>query len=156
MTTLGNLLHRALRDSSATMAVETAIVAPVLALLALGGFEASSLVARKSELDSAAAEAAAIVRASPPDTVAARETIKGVVQTSIDPKGTNPYDVVTVAEIYRCGTGNYVRAKPTCANSADLSIYVELKITDRYVPKWTGFGVGGPVDYIVLRRVLVA
>ncbi|MGN3974790.1 TadE/TadG family type IV pilus assembly protein [Tsuneonella sp. SYSU-LHT278] len=147
---------RIVRDSSATMAVETAIVAPVLALLALGGFEASSLVARKSELDSAVAEAAAIVRASPPADAAARLTIKNVVQTSIDPDGSNPHDEVTVVETYRCGTGDYVLAKPTCVKAADLTIYVELKVTDRYVPKWTQFGIGGPVDYLVVRRVLVA
>jgi hypothetical protein len=156
MTGATNILRRALRESGATMAVETAIVAPVLALLALGGFEASSLVARKSELDSAVAEAAAIVRASPPADAAARATITSVVQTSIDPKGTNPHDDVTVTETYRCGTGEYLLAKPACARTADLTIYVELKITDKYVPKWTEFGIGGPIDYLVVRRVLVA
>jgi Flp pilus assembly protein TadG len=156
MTSIGKFFQGALRDNTATMAIETAIVAPVLALLALGGFEASALVAHKSELESAAAEAAAIVRASPPADAAARATIRSVVQTSIDPKEKNPYDVVTVSEVYRCRSDAYVTVKPTCASDADLSTYIELKITDKYVPKWTEFGVGGPVDYVVVRRVLVA
>ncbi|MCT2557998.1 pilus assembly protein [Tsuneonella sp. YG55] len=156
MSTASSLLGRVLRDSAATMAVETAVVAPVLALLALGGFEASSLVARKSELDSAVAEAAAIVRASPPADAAAREAIRSVVQGSIDPTGSNPYDIVTVDEIYRCGTGSYVPTKPTCAMAADLTTYIEVKVIDKYVPNWTKFGVGSPVDYLLVRRVLVA
>ena len=156
MTGMMKFLRSALLDDTATMAIETAIVAPVLALMALGGFEASALVARKSELESAAAEAAAIVSAAPPADATERAIIKTVVQTSIDPNDLDPYDVVTVTEIYRCGTSAYVTVKPTCATSAELSTYVELKITDRYVPKWTGFGIGSPVDYLVLRRVLVA
>lgn len=139
-----------------SMAIETAIVAPVLALLGLGGFQVSSMVARQSELDSATAEAAAIVRTSPPTDAAARETIRGIVQTSIDPKGTNPNDTVAISEIYRCGTDPYVTVKPTCASGKALTTYVDLTISDKYIPIWVSFGVAGPVDFRVERKIQVS
>ena len=144
------------RCESGSMAVETAIVAPVLAVLALGGYQVSAMVARQSELDSAMAEAAAVVRTSPPADAAARETIRGIVQTSIDPKGTNPNDAVVISEIYRCGTNAYAAVKPTCATGVALSAYINLVITDKYVPIWTSFGVAGPVNFRVDRKIQVS
>ena len=141
---------------SGSMAVETAIVAPVLALMGLGGFQVSAMVARQSELDSAMAEAAAVVRTSPPADAAARETIRGIVQTSIDPTSTNLNDTVAISEIYRCGTDGYVTAKPTCATGKALSAYVKLVITDKYVPIWTTFGVAAPVNFRVERKIQVS
>lgn len=146
------LLHLA-RCGAGAMAVETAVVAPVLALMGLGGFQVSAMVARQSELDSAMGEAAAVVRTSPPTDAASRETIRGIVQTSIDPTGTNANDAVAISEIYRCGTDAYVTVKPTCAAGKALSTYVKLVITDKYVPIWTSFGVTGPVNFRVERKI---
>ena len=57
-------IARIRRNEDGSMAIETAFVAPILLVLALGGFEVSSMVARQTELQSAAAEAAAVVRAA--------------------------------------------------------------------------------------------
>ena len=56
-----------LRDARGSMAIETAIVAPVLAMLSVGGFEVSAMVARQTELQSAASEAEGIALAASPD-----------------------------------------------------------------------------------------
>ena len=114
------------------------------------------MVSRQSELDSAMAEAAAVVRSSPPTTAADRETIRGIVETSIDPASTNPDDTVSISEIYRCGTDGYVTIKPTCATGKALSTYVQLVITDRYDPIWTSMGVSGPVNFRVERKIQVS
>ena len=124
--------------------------------MAIGGFQASAMVARQSELDSAAAEAAAIVRASPPTDAAGRETIRGIVATSIDPNNTDANDSVAVTEIYRCGTDAYVDVKPTCATGQAMSTYVKLVITDKYVPLWVSFGISSPVNFTVQRTVQVS
>ena len=50
MTRLGALLARLRHDASGAAIVETAVVVPVLAILSLGGFEVSNIVARQSEL----------------------------------------------------------------------------------------------------------
>src|SRR5262245_35416851 len=83
-----------------SVTIEVAIVAPVLLLLSLGGFDASSMVARQTELQSAAAEAAAIVQASPPTDEASRTTVRDVLKVSTGLTD----EQVSVVEIYRCGT----------------------------------------------------
>ena len=52
------------RDGRGSMAIETALIAPALAALALGAFDASMLVAREQHLQSAANEASEIVLAA--------------------------------------------------------------------------------------------
>ena len=52
-----SVLQRLLADKRGTMVVETALVAPVLILLAIGGFQLSDLVARQHNLELAAAMA---------------------------------------------------------------------------------------------------
>jgi Flp pilus assembly protein TadG len=63
MTPRGFLLSLR-RDARGTMAIETAIVAPVLALMAIGSFEVGSMVSRQQELQSAASEAESIILAA--------------------------------------------------------------------------------------------
>ena len=48
-------LHRLARDERGAMLIETAIVAPTLVLMSLGAYQISGVVARQSELQSAAA-----------------------------------------------------------------------------------------------------
>ncbi|NCU11657.1 MAG: pilus assembly protein, partial [Sphingomonadaceae bacterium] len=66
------LLGRLHRESDGAMVIETALVAPVLVLLSLGAFQISGVIARQTELQSAASEAAAIALASPPDSATKR------------------------------------------------------------------------------------
>ena len=132
------------------MALETALVAPVLMALAVGGFDASQLVARQTELQSAAAEAAAIVRATAPETSAERTTIGNIVATSTGVARAN----VTVAEIYRCGTATDYVTTDTCG-AGPKSTYIRVTIVDEKTPLWATFGIGGPVAYNVSRTVQI-
>jgi len=139
-------------DSKGAMIIETAIVAPVLIALALGGFEISSIVARQTELQSAAAEAAAVVRAAIPETAEARLAIRDIVVTS---SGLTS-DQVSVVEVYRCGTGtSYVASESLCGESEGVSKYIQVTMSDSYQPAWTQMGIGSSFDFNVSRTVQV-
>lgn len=146
---LGNRLGQLRRDSRGAMVIETAIVAPVLVLMSVGAFQVSSLVARQSELDSAAAEGAAIAIASPPNTSAKRTTLKQVIMASTGLATAN----VTVTEAYRCNSSTaYVTAASICTSGV-VSNFVKIAITDTYTPAWVEFGIASPVSYRVTRYV---
>lgn len=140
------------------MAVEAVIIAPVLITLAIGGFEVSSIVARQTELQSAAAEAAAIVRASAPETTAQRTAIRDIVATSTSLTAQE----VSVVEVYRCGNGlRYRTSSAECAGlwwwdeDQGISKYIKVTIADSYQPMWTEFGFGTALRFNVTRTILV-
>ena len=134
------------------MTIEVAIVAPVLLLLSLGGFDASSMVARQTELQSAAAEAAAIVQAAPPTDEAGRNTVRDVLKVS-----TGLADgQVSVVEIYRCGTNTAYETTNNCSTGQHVSKFIQATLTDTYSPVWTNFGIGEPVNYNVIRTVQIS
>lgn len=146
------LLRRFGSDDKGTMLVETALVAPALVLLCLGAFQVSGIVARQTELESAAAEAAAIALASKPDTVEERTTIKNVIVASTGLASNQ----VTISAAYRCGTGSsYKTAKSSCT-SGQVSSYALISLSDTYTPAWTKMGIGSPITYRVRRYVLFA
>ena len=147
--TLINRLAPLVRDQRGTMVIETAIVAPVLVLMSLGAFQVSTVVARQSELDSAAAEGAAIALASPPNTTAKLTTLKQVIMASTGLATAN----VTVTAAYRCNSSTvYVTASATCTSGV-ISNFVKIYLTDTYTPKWVHFGIGSPITYRVTRYV---
>jgi hypothetical protein len=141
-----------LRDRRGTMAIETAIVAPILILLSVGGFEVSSIVTRQSELQSAAAEAVAIVMAATPENQTQIDQIEAVVEGSSG----IPEEDVTFELQYRCGTGDMGPDPTTCADVDTLSTFIVISMTDSYVPVWSHFGVGGDLEYNVVRTVQVS
>lgn len=135
---------------SGTMAIETAIVAPVLILLSLGAFDASRMVARQSELQSAASEATSIVLASPPESAAERDTIEQVIEASTGLAA----DKVTLTEVFRCGTdADFVNTADSCPSHDVTSTFIRLRITDTYTPQWTHFGIGSALNYDIQRTV---
>ena len=137
------------RDQRGTMVIETAIVAPVLVLMSLGAFQVSTMVARQSELDSAAAEGAAIALASPPTTTAKMSTLQQVIVASTGLASNK----VTVTAAYRCNSSTaYVTASTSCTSGV-ISNFVKIYITDTYTPKWVHYGVGSPINYRVTRYV---
>lgn len=139
------------------MAIETAIVAPVLALLSVGAFQVSAMVARQNELQSAVAEAEAIALASPPDTAAERDTIRNIVGASVGPATEHPDARVTVAEKFRCNSDvSYVATAGSCPTTAEVSSFVEITITDTYTPMWRELGIGEPFHFNVVRTVQVS
>jgi hypothetical protein len=153
MLSISNTVATLLRDPRGAMAVETAIVAPVLIALSVGGFQVSAMVARQSELQSAAAEAVAIVMAASPSNQTEIDQIEAVVEGSSG----IPEDDVDFALKYRCGTATtLITDSTTCADEDTLATFIVISMTDRYDPPWTQFGIGGPLDYSVTRTVQVA
>jgi hypothetical protein len=156
-----------LRDNSGSMAIETAFAMPILASLALGGFEASRVIARNTEIQTAAAEASAIVLAKSPETADEREVIEEVIEasTGLPPAG------VTLSVKYRCGVeSEYVGDEVICLGddaidgddvddggyaSEEISTFIEINMVDSYTPVWVDFGIGQPQTYNVTRRVQI-
>jgi len=136
------------RDTRGTMVIETAIVTPVLVLMSLGAYQVSALVARQSELDSAAAEGAAIAVASPPNTTAKMTTLHDVLVTSTGLASGN----VSVTAAYRCnGATTYVTT--ACSSGQVSANYVKIYLTDTYSPTWTQYGIGSNISFRVTRYV---
>ncbi|QZH74707.1 MAG: pilus assembly protein [Erythrobacter sp.] len=139
------------RNDDGSMAIETAFVAPILLVLALGGFEVSSMVARQTELQSAAAEAASVVRAVAPETPEEMTTVRDIVVASTGL--TN--DHVTITPIFRCGvTSTYVTTADSCGSDVEYK-FIQVDITDTYEPVWTKFGVTTGFDYNISRTVQI-
>lgn len=144
-----SLFARLLRDQRGTMVIETAVVAPVLVLMSLGAFQVSTLVARQSELDSAAAEGAAIAIASPPNTSAKLTTLQQVIMTSTGLAASN----VVVTAAYRCNSSTAYVTTSTSCTSGVISHFVKIYLTDTYTPKWVDYGIGSAITFRVTRYV---
>lgn len=150
MIAVPSFLKRLRDDREGAMVIETAIVAPLLVLMSLGAFQISAIIARQSELQSAAAEGAAIALASAPDTIAKRVTLKNVLVASTGLAA----DKVTVTQVFRCGnTTTYSTNGTNCGSGEVISSYVRIQLTDTYTPAWTEFGVGSPLNFNVVRYV---
>ena len=147
------LLRRLRRDTRGAVVIETAVVAPVLALMGVGAFQVSQIVARQHEMQTGAADAASMALAgwSNDDTQIA--ALKGVIQRTLDLEASQ----VTVTRKYRCGTAAaYVNDKTTCLEGEIVTSYLRIELTDTYTPLWTEFGVSEPLDFNVERTVLLS
>ncbi len=132
------------------MAIETAIVAPVLILMSLGTFEVSKVVARQNELQSAASEGEIIAMAAAQGATTNTATIQSILETSLNLNGNQ----VAVLRYYRCNANTSLVTSASNCNTSDIvSSYVKLELTDTYTPIWTNFGVGGPISLNVDRMV---
>jgi Flp pilus assembly protein TadG len=143
--------HSLLECQQGSMVIETAILAPTLLALSLGSFEVASMVVRQTELQTAAAEAASIVRAAVPEDTEARTTIRDVAAASAGLTS----DQVSIVEIYRCGTETTYQTNDNCTGSVTANKFVRLTMTDTYTPLWTEFGVGSGVTFNVSRTVQI-
>lgn len=145
-------LRRLLRDRCGTMAIETAIVAPLLALMALGTFETGQLVSRQQELQSSASEAEGIILAAAGGSGASSDTIKEVIEDSL---GLDD-DQVSLEQRFRCNTASTLTTDAaTCNDEEPIYQYVLLTVTDTYTPVWTSFGIGSPFTYRIERTIQV-
>lgn len=150
--TRANGLRAFLRDARGTMAIETALVAPLLGAMALGAFDVSRMVAREQHLQSAANEASEIILAAANGTGISSADLETVLEESLN-LGEGQ---VTLAQEFRCGTGAVVAApQPTCATGQQLYAYVKVTVTDTFTPMWTNFGMGEPVDFNIVRTVQI-
>lgn len=152
--------RRLREDRRGSMVVETAVLAPVLAILALGIYETSMIVSRQHELQSAATEVEMIAIA----TNQGAETTTGELQNILrDSLGLTDNDV-KVSRRFRCGTEDRLRpssgpcGKGTESKSDDdyVSTYLQIEVTDTYTPTWTGFGIGQPITFNVDRTVQIS
>lgn len=140
-----------LRDVCGTMAIETAVVAPVLALMAIGVFEAGTLVSRQQELQSSASEAEGIILAAAAGAGTDSAKIEQVIEhsLSLDP------DQVSLEQRFRCDMAETMTDDGTaCDPERPIYRYVVLHVTDTYTPVWTWFGMK-PHTYNIERTVQV-
>ncbi len=144
------MLYRLLGDQRGSMVIETAVIIPALAMMSIGGFEASRMIARESELQTAATEAANIALTAPPNTAAKRTTLQSVI---MDSTGLAIADV-TVSAVFRCGTAtSFVTDNTSCTDSNTVSSFVKINLTDTYAPSWTNFGISTAINYNITRTV---
>lgn len=152
MTRARRFLAAFLRNQDGAVLIETAIVAPVLMLMSLGAFQASMLIARQTELQSAASEASSIALVSPPETQTALDNLKTAI---VNGNRNLAAGDVTVSQRYRCGSNTaYVTTSSSCIG-VKVSHYVLIQLVDRYTPFWSQFGLGSPIDFRVDRYVMV-
>lgn len=146
-------LARLRRDEQGSVVVETAIVLPVLALMALGGYEASQLIAREAELQSAIAEGADIVLATIPEDQDDLDAIELIIEASAG----LPEGGVNLQQKFRCdATAALVDDISSCASDAVISEFIHLNVWDDYEPVWTSFGIGSTVRYSLRRRIQIS
>lgn len=146
-----NLLAALRSDTNGAMAIETAIIAPLMVLFSLGAYQVSSLVARQGEIQSAMTLAESVALATEPDTSTKRDTLRDIVAAS-----TNlPSSQIEVTAAYRCDASEtYVTLESTCLTGANVSRYLRVKISDTYVPLWKEFGVGSNIALGAERYIL--
>lgn len=144
-------LKRFARNDQGAIAIETAIVVPVLLLMALGGIDYGSMLARQIELQNAMAEASQIALAAAPTDAAAREAVKEVLQTST---GLDT-DHVSILEKYRCGTTDaYVGDSDLCGTDP-YSRFIQIEIIEHYEPIWAKITDADDIDFKLVRWVQV-
>ncbi len=144
---------RLLRDARGTTVIEVAIIAPVLVMLALGGFDVSRMIARQHELQNGAGDAEQIVLAAASGSATDTNTIKSVLANTLGIP--NDANHIAVVKLYRCGTASSL-VSTQCSSGSWESTYIQVTFHDTYTPVWTSFGVGSPVDYQVERLVQIS
>ena len=141
------------RDRRGAVVIEAAFVAPILALLGLGGFQVSQAVARQHELQTGADDAAAMALAGWQDDAAQVTALRNVLKTTLNLTDAK----VGVTHKYRCGTAAaYVDVKTACAAGTIVTTYLRIALTDTYTPKWVDFGIGSPINFSVTRTVVLS
>lgn len=152
MTGLPALLRRLARDDAGSTLIEMAMVSPVLVMLGLGTYDTSMMVAKQHKLQAGAADMESIVLAISNGTSTDVTTIQTALATSLSMNASN----IVVEKVYRCNAQTTVSTTNSCSTGQTVSTYVRVTFTDTYTPTWTGFGVGGPMNYSVKRTVQVS
>ena len=149
---VAGFLARLRRDAAGSMALETAIITPVLAMMALGVFDVSMMVSREQHLQSAANEASEIILAAAGGSGIDSDDLDTLLETSLQLQ-----DKITIAPLFRCGTSTTTSTTaPTCPTGHQMYSYVQVTVADSYTPMWTSFGVGNAINYSITRTVQVA
>lgn len=142
-----------LRDNRGAVVVETALVAPVLALMSVGAFQVSQAVARQHELQTGAGDAASLALAGWKQETGDITAVKAVIKRTLSLDDSK----VSVVRKFRCGTDTaLVDDRATCTAGTIVTSYIQIRLTDTYTPIWSDFGVGSPINYDVRRLVVVS
>lgn len=146
-----HLIGRLAEETTGSMTIEMAAVAPVLVLMSIGTFEVSTMVSRQHELQSAASEGETIaLAAAASEQATSVETVEEIIQTSMSLRN----DQITVTPQFRCNDdAALVSSESACAVDAVVTSYLKLELSDTYTPVWTQFGIGGSFEYDVERMV---
>lgn len=148
-----NLIGTLRASAQGSMAIETALVLPLLILMSFGTFEASMVVSRQYELQSAAAEAEIIAVAAATGAATDADKIKAILAQSVGLRE----EQITVTRFYRCNDSEtLVSTKESCGVDDVVSNYVRLQMSDSYTPVWTEFGIGETINYNVVRTVMLS
>ena len=119
--------------------------------MSLGAFQVSQVVARQTELQEAAAQAASIAMAAAPDTAAKRAVVKDIIVTQTGLAANN----VTVTEKFRCGTATAFVDNASLCVGVKVANYVLIQLDDTYTPLWARWGFGSALNFNVDRYVMV-
>lgn len=146
-----HFLNRLCREARGSVVVETAIALPLLAILMLGALDVSRMVARQVDLQEVAAEIAAASMAKEPGD-AGLIALAHLARAS----GQLSEDQVVLERKIKCGTEQTLQSDGyDCDEDVEKSTFVTISLNDSYVPLWTSFGIGGPVELGVFRSVQV-
>ncbi len=141
-------------DERGAAIVETAIIAPVLALLALGSYDMSRMIARQHDLQGGASDVEGIILAVATGPGTNVQKIENVLEQSLDLTNSGS---VTVVKRFRCGVADtLVSAASECDTDDTVATYVEVTLTETYRPTWTKFGIGGDMDYNFTRTIQIS
>lgn len=141
-----------LGDERGSMAIETALITPLLALMALGTFEVSNIVSREQQLQSAANEASEIILAAAGGSGINSADLEEILEASLNLQDSQ----LQITQRFRCASNVMVATQPTCNTGEQLYTYVHLNVTGTYSPMWTNFGVSSPITYSIQRTVQVS
>jgi Flp pilus assembly protein TadG len=142
-----------LRDNRGSVVVETALLAPILALMSIGAFQVSQAVARQHELQTGADDAASLALAGWKQDTGDIVAVKAVIKRTLALADNQ----VTVVRKFRCGIdAALVDDRATCTAGTIVTSYIQIRLTDTYTPMWADFGVGSDIDYDVQRLVVVS
>lgn len=152
--TLHRVLARLAEDDRGAAIVETAIIAPVLALLALGSYDMSRMIARQHDLQGGASDVEGIILAVSTGPGTNVQKIENVLKQSLDLTNSGS---VTVVKRFRCGVADtLVSAASKCDKHDSIATYVEVTLTETYRPTWTKFGIGGDLNYNFTRTIQIS
>ena len=146
-----NTLLALAHDERGSMAIETAFVVPVLALLALGTVDLGILVSQQQVLQSAALEAEGIIMGTQDPSTIDDATIEGILEASLSMRD----DQVVLARAYRCDSGALSTSNTSCSTGQQRYEYIQLTLNDSYSPTWTYLGLGSASQFTVTRTVQI-
>jgi Flp pilus assembly protein TadG len=136
------------RDARGSAVIETAFVCPLLAIMALGAFDVSRMVARQTELQDIAAEVSQMSMAKVPESIEDLEQLQSIAMAA---SGLSEDDV-TIELAYRCNNDTTLQAaSSSCESGDEVSTLITIEMEDSYIPQWTEFGIGSAVDLEISR-----